>query len=198
MTTPVLCCGLECGVFGGGHWNVGSNTAFNTSIVRSGTRSIRINPTADIGNTTGTSIVTSNPVVWRFYIRFASFPTTDCMLSYEGIGGGGNCGVAFKNSDSSIYAGNNLATPAFGSSGVIVSIGIWYRIDVKVDPTANPRLTDVQVNGVACGQNSLSLAAGNLAHVCFGSGGGVNRTYDIYIDDFIRSNTGGDYPIGDG
>ena len=195
MTTPVLCCGLECGQFGG-HILAGTNVAFDTSVVRSGTRSLRINPTADIGNTNGLNISTSNPVVWRFYIRFASLPTTDCMLSYENTAGG--CGVAFKNSDSSIYAGNNLATPAFGSSGVIVSTGIWYRIDVKVDPTGDPRLTDVQVDGVACGQNSLSVAAGSLFQVSFGSGGSAVRTYDIYIDDYIRSNTAGDYPIGAG
>ncbi|HLE04216.1 MAG TPA: hypothetical protein VI729_06335 [Anaerolineales bacterium] len=42
------------------------------------------------------------------------------------------------------------------------------------------------------------MAAGSISQVNFGSGTGVSHTYDIYFDDFIRSNTPGDYPIGAG
>jgi len=165
-------------------------------VVRNGARSLRINSTAETGQALGAITTSTLVLVWRFYIRFASPPTSDCMLCYEGVGGGGNCGVGFKSSDSSIYAANNVSTPVFGASGVPVTTGIWYRIDAKIDSSGNPRLTDVQVDGIPCGQNSLSLASSSITQINLGSS--ASETFDIYYDDFIRSNTAGDYPIGEG
>ena len=196
MTTPVFCCGFECslGAIGvGPHWAAAVAASLDTVTVRSGSRSLRLNPANQTADATSLASISSTILVWRFYIRFASLPISDAMLSSET---NGRCGVAFKNSDSSIYAGNTDTSPVFGASGVSITTGIWYRIDVKVNATANPRLTDVMVNGVACGQNSLSVASATIVGVRLGANN--PETCDIYFDDLILSTTSGDYPIGDG
>lgn len=183
----------------GQHWaNFLGVASYSTSTVRpgGGLRSVRIQTTNTNGGLDSLTLPTSNFLVARFYVYFTTLPNVDCVIgcftttNFE-------VGAVFKVSDSKIYGGDGLSPVAFGSTGVSVTTGTWYRIDLKVDSSNNPYLVDVQVDGVACAQYSTAHAAetsatfelGPLIVLC---------TCDMYFDDVLISNTLADYPLGDG
>lgn len=140
------------------------------------------------GVTTELASVTTR--VSRFYIYFSTLPTADCILFYSGTG---TQGVYFKASDSSIYAGNSSAGFQFGATGVAVTTGQWYLIDV-ITRGSSPRVTSVSVNGTECGDSThAGGASATTTLVCYMSADGV-----AYYDDLITSHNGADYPIGPG
>ncbi len=185
MATPVFACGAECGVFAAtAHWAQNSGTAatFSTATVRSGARSLRFNPT------TNTSVI--NPIVSgtvaRFYVNFATLPSADTTIV-----AGGTSQVRFKQSDSKLYAYDSGGA-TFGASGIAVTTGVWYCIDMKADTGAGT--LDLQVDGVAIAQKSTP---GNNSITVWGISNG-SATADLFMDDFVFSNTLADYPIGAG
>lgn len=201
MATAVLCCGAECGVTTaavlGAHFGSFTNAAFDTGTVRApGLRSVRGNPTAGFSSISSPSqaFTNANIYVWREYVRFTTLPNVATILSYAVIGASFP-GWGFKASDSKIYAGSS--STAMGSTGVTITTGVWYCIDVKVDAHANPWTIDVQVDGVACGQATLAAAAANTQQLIY-LGNDVSATFDCYIDDILVSQTAADYPLGPG
>lgn len=197
--TPVLCCGFECGVDTNSiHFTAIGTSSFSTSTVRNGARSGRVNPTAT-GTTYLRSIVTSaQERVYRFYIRLATLPSANCML-FSVSGSSNNFGMAFNSSDSKLYPAYNVVTTiTFGSTGVSVTTGVWYRIDIKIIGTADPITIDLSVNGITTTQLTKSEAAQFLSNSNFGNNSSTAQTFDAFYDDVIISNTGADYPIGNG
>ncbi len=81
------------------------------------------------------------------------------------------------------------------ASGVAVTTGTWYRVDVKavLDNTAT---CDIQVDGTAGAQASVASTAGTGTGIQIGVG--TAATADVYFDDIIVSGVSGDYPIGAG
>ena len=109
----------------------------------------------------------------------------------------------FRASDSKIYAGVDSSSDVFtfGASGIAVTTGVWYRIDIRVNVVANPWLVDVQVDGSAAAQASIALAADTIGTSIANQGrpfSGASVTTDFYFDDLIISATAADYPIGAG
>lgn len=195
MATPVWCCGFECaGSFGLGHLAGDNGSAsISTTTFKSGLRALRINPTAAAQGISPT-VTSSNHFVARVYIRFASLPTATVELFYA-IVNGVACGAYFNSSDSKIYAGR--ATGTLGATGVTVTTGVWYRLDVRVNASANPWTIDVQVNGTACGQVTNGVAANGYTQFTLGNSV-TSCSADYFFDDLIISQTTGDYPFGDG
>lgn len=199
--TPIFCCGFECGVFissGSGvpgyHFYGGSSASISTTTVRSGLRSGRINGTNIVdGFSTEAFAASSNITVFRFYIRFASLPSVTTSL---GVSGSGNPGVFFNATDSKIYPGRYNAGAFLGTQGFSVTTGVWYRIDCRVNTSANPWAIDVSVDGTALTTYSPAIASQTSNAIYLGP---VNSaTVDMYYDDVIVSQTSGDYPIGGG
>ena len=190
MATPVFACGAECGI-AGPHWTLSGTASFQTSTIRSGARAGRVNPTAGFA---GASSVPSygGEFVGRVYLRFATLPGVDTAVVYGG-GAANQPGVYFKLSDSSLYAGT---TGGIGASGVAITTGVWYRIDLRADVNQNPHLIDVQVNGSACGQKSDAVAATNFGTIVVGNA--TSATMDMFWDDALASSTIADYPLGAG
>lgn len=197
MATPVFCCGIECGVDAGtAHWNLSGTGSISTTTFRSGLRSLRANPTNGVGGwfLGGSTVPFTRTLVLRFYVRWDSLPTSDACVMFSNSSE--RPGVYFKQSDSKIYAGHTEATPSFGSTGVTVTTGVWYQIDVKIVSTANPWTIDVQVNGEACGQSTKAVAAADLTNLVLGCQ--QSETFDAFYDDILISATSGDYPLGSG
>lgn len=194
------CCGFECGVFdpnlsshvGGQGGSVSFNT--DTAFVRNGLRSLRANPANDVANISNGLGVLVNINVVRVAVYFASLPTGDASLVVTA--NVDRPGAYFKASDSKIYAGINPVTPTFGTTGVSVTTGRWYILDVRINASANPWLVDVRVDGVNCSQLSVSAAA--AASGCQVGIVITNNTADIYFDDWVVCDASDDYPIGDG
>lgn len=185
--TPVFCCGFECGV-ASAHWTLLASASFNTGTVRSGARSLRINPTA-ASTGQATSIALTSSAIWvaRFYVFFTTLPSANCTLLTMGQSGQ----VRFQQSDSKIYA---LSAITQGATGITVTTGQWYRIDASFDGSSG-KVTDVQVDGVACGTATTGSPVSGTQLVL---GTAASMTADYYIDDLVVTNTLADYPIGAG
>jgi len=193
--TPVFCCGFECGILsavGGEHFQSTGTASISTTTVRSGSRSIRFNPTAATGSALSPTFSSSPTYIWRLYVWFASLPTSDARISFMS-GPAGDPGAWFKQSDSSIYAG---ISGAYGATGVQITTQKWYRIDIKVEAQSNPWLIDVKVDGVDCGQKTNAVASSSSTNIRIGNN--ANNTMDMFIDDVIISQDLADYPIGKG
>lgn len=200
MATFVYVCGLECGVaMASGHYAVNGTTSISTTTVRSGTRSMRCNPTASNGSVRNTAVHTSGTRhIGRFYIYFATLPNATTRIVRFGSGSDGPT-IVYNNSDSKLYASVRTGgVDSFGASGVSVTTGQWYRIDYDFNVnTGGNDLSDAQVNGTALGQASGTGLSGpdtateaiGLLDTCTG---------DMFIDDIAMSSTAADYPIGSG
>ena len=106
-------------------------------------------------------------------------------------------GLGFKASDSKLYATTEIATVvAFGASGVSVTTGVWYRVDVKTVGDVVTGTGDVQVDGTACGQVTGAMTSANATEVILGTT--QSCTMDTFFDDCVVSQTSGDYPLGAG
>ena len=198
MATPVFCCGFECGLAGtvGQHWTLTGTGAFNTSIVRTGARSVRVNPSANVGRFSNT-FISGTVAVMRAYIYFTTLPNISCELITVLVGTT-NVGAIFNASDNTIMCGRvasgSLTT---GSGGVVVTTGRWYRVDVAVDVTNNPWTNNVKVDGVSTNQQTNAVAANTITVQKLGNEF-FNSTFDAYFDDYLLSQTLADYPLGNG
>lgn len=205
MPTPIFCCGFECGILSGGatvnteHFQgANGSPGLSTTTVNNGARSFRAN---DVASSTFIVKVFSASnelrLIGRIYIYFATLPSADTPLVNHGDSSSGPC-VAFKNSDSSIYAGvMTTGAITFGASGVIVRTGVWYRIDFDSQITVGGNDTcNVQVDGAAVGQATATGANAGNGQIWVGN---INTcTADIFFDDVLLSLTGADYPLGPG
>lgn len=198
--TPVMCCGGECGVSGSTtHITLAGNSAFVTSTPRSGARAVRVNVVATVGAVGFQYNLpsTTDKFTYRLYIRFDTLPSVSSLVTDVFVAGANIPGAYYNASDGKIYAGTG--TGALGATGVAITTGSYLRYDVRVNISANPWLVDVQVEGVACGQKSLGVAAATSSIIeCTMGAGGSSFTVDAYYDDFVLSNTVADYPIGPG
>jgi hypothetical protein len=196
LYTGVFCCGFECGRLGsaGLHWPTATNTSIDTGTVRSGARSYRVNPTAGTGSASPNGVSAAAITVMRFYVYFATLPSADTFIAWVAGASTSRVGIAFKQSDSKLYCASG-SSPAFGATGVTVTTGTWYRIDLTMDQTSGAKSVDAQVDGAALGQKTIATVSGNfppsigVANTC---------TADVFFDDVAISNTSADYPIGVG
>jgi hypothetical protein len=204
MPTPIFICGAECGlatqgaaqpVSTVGHWSAVTGTP---SVVTSGPspmrseRCFRFNPSAatwNLQHTFASPIASPATIVARFYVYFATLPSSPTQLWAPSPTGNG---ATFDSGSSTIGAGSSGAVVG---NGVAVTTGQWYRIDVKCVRDATQTI-DVQVNGVAADQWAFASVAGTLTGFVLGPL--TTETGDWYIDDLIVSQTSGDYPIGAG
>jgi hypothetical protein len=192
-------CGAECGIASVGttsagteHWSaiVGTPT-----VVTSGPTTMRSTrafnfTTGTLRHTFATAIASPGTLVARFYVYFPTLPSGSTLIFRDF--GLSNLGVYFQSSDSKIYARNSAGT--LGATGVTVTTGQWYRIDVKY-VRAVAQTVDVQVGGVACGQATNTVADSAISGFEFGIATGVA---DMYVDDLIVTGTSSEYPIGEG
>ncbi len=195
--TPVFCCGFECGVSTGAtaHWALtGTGASFQTTTFRNGLRAGRCHPAGTSSSFQRTLAVAPSIAVFRFGLFFTTLPSVDCELGTVNPGGF-DAGVYFSQSDSKLYAG--LFVGAYGATGVSVTTGVWYYIDVRVDSSTTTWTMDVKVNGTACAQTTNSSSISTFPTFTLGNWTTI-ATGDWFYDDVIFSATVGDYPIGDG
>lgn len=175
------------------HWTIASGSpAFVTTPVNNGARALRCNAAGAAvvaGCVVGIQTVNTD----RLYIRFAtSLPSGNTFVAYH-ASGATNSGIYFQSSDSKLYARSGTTN---GSTGVTVTTGVWYRIDLRVDQTNTAAVVvDGQVDGTALGQVTNNVGA-TSAGLLIGVQAAV--TADIYFDDVVISATSADYPIGAG
>jgi len=192
MASPTFCCGFECGA-SGAHWTLTGAITFDTTIKRTGNRSLRIQNAAAGAN--ATFAIAGNIAIIRCYLYFSSLPAVDVNLvsvynSTTHLGG-----ARFESSDGKIYARSALND---GSTGILIMVDRWYRIDIKVNTSNNPWTTDVSVDGDNCGQATNPVAATSYDAIFLHRVSAGSSNYTGYCDDLILSQTLADYPIGNG
>lgn len=202
MSALIFSCGAECGVSGSHSPVTFTNVLYSTTTKRTGDRSYQFNPSAASTelrfNIYNGSL--SNALA-RVYVYFSTLPDHDFLIvGIRNTGGVGGAAL-LKQSDSKIYAW--YGDGSFGATGISITTGQWYRIDIRESwPGANPRTTDVQVDGVSCGQNQFNGGATTYTDLILGigyAGSGVSTwTGNVFIDDITASETFADYPIGAG
>jgi hypothetical protein len=107
-----------------------------------------------------------------------------------------DCGLRFNQSDSKIYTTSNGST--LGSTGITVTTGRWYRLDLKIDISSNPWIIDGMVDGFPLAQVTNAVAANTDTQITFGDNGSVFPTVNWNIDDVIINSQLDNYPIGPG
>jgi hypothetical protein len=190
--TPVFCCGFEEGIATGstGHWTL-TNATIQSVTKRTGTYALKCNPSNTQHYAYGYGTLDSFYFVSRVYVTFTTLPNAKVPISANSL----TAGAWFNPADSKIYASD--AAGNLGATGVAVAQGGTYRIEVKVNSSANPWTIDVSVDGSDCGQKTVALGATIIIYILLGNYG-VNCTGEWYYDDVIASITLADYPIGAG
>ena len=200
MAGPTFACGFECGLVAAGgapHVTNSQSASISTTTVRSGSRALRLNPSASAGFAQLGTFSSTQTCVVRSYVRFASLPTSDWLvLAFIG-GGGVSAGIGYKASDSKLYPAHDSSAPAFGSTGGSVTTGQWYQLDLKVVTSANPWTVDVQVDGTTLTQYTPALSAGGGTQIILGTAF-ISSSFDLFFDDVCVSETAADYPLGAG
>jgi hypothetical protein len=193
-------CGFECGV-AGPHLTLGGAASFNTNnaFVRSGNRSVHINPNSGYGAIEPNFVGNGSTCVIRAYIYFPVLPTADCNLISIGASFyviTTMLGASFSAVDNQIHAGIGGAA----GNGVSVTAGQWYKIDVKVSTLDDIWTVDVKVNNVSTSQATGNFAGGQyLGGIEIGASIlGATTTCDFYVDDLAITTALNDYPIADG
>ena len=159
--TPTSCCGFECGAAGTGtHWTVTGSPTFDTSIFRNGLTAGRVNVAAAAARFAGpgSGLVTGGIWVVRFAVYFATLPLAHTYIAelatYERPGYLLQA-VGFQ----ALRGRSQWRVSDTGATGVAVTTGQWYYVDLKVNCSANPHTVDVNVNGSACAQVTKAVAA---------------------------------------
>ena len=206
----IFVCGAECGLtaVGTASGGVEHYVTFgsNCTVVTSGpspmrsTRCFRINPTAGSAggpsHTLATAVASGGTVVQRVYVYFTTLPDiTTALCTARGTTSLEFMGAYFHVGSSEIRAGRGGSTTP--NTGVAVTTGTWYRLDIKTVWAAT-HTVDVKVNGTDCTQYSTAIAAETINQLFLGSTTGNTTTCDLYLDDHVASSSSGDYPIGDG
>lgn len=200
MPTPKFICGAECGIAVAGtasagteHWSIITGSpSVSTTTTNNGARSFRCNPSAAtsiLRHAFAVAIPSPATYVARFYVRFATLPSANTKLFWDDF----STGVGYKQSNTTITTVDTSGT--YGATGVTVTTGVWYRVDVKTVLNTTSTI-DIQVDGVAVTQQvgSTGASAGNNLFI----GIGDTCTADAFFDDIIVSGTSADYPIGAG
>lgn len=194
MATPLFCCGAECGIdtLISAHWGL-TGATFATNIVRTGSRSIRSNPTAGLAYGRHTIVGAQRNVV-RVYIYLVAHPTA--IASIVSFGDATNTlGMIYDTVTSKYYA---YTKASLSLTGITLSLNQWYRIDIDANTSGTTWTCDLSVDGVAQAQASIALSvATNMTELNVGNRT-VNSTHDVYYDDVWYSATGADYPYGAG
>lgn len=201
MPTPVFVCGLECGSLDAIHFSKQGTADFNTSIVDTGLRSCRTNPTAAQGTFESSFVSFSSTVgVARQRLYIASAPIASGVVLGFGVASiTYMAGLAYNILDSKWYAAfDNGTTVTMGATGVTIATGSWVTIDVRVNVVANPWLVDVSVGTTSLGQASVAVAASTTDRYAFGTRVRAVNTFDLYHDNLTVSLTSADYPLSVG
>jgi hypothetical protein len=210
-TDAVVCTGA-CGRRGSGlHLTTGSNVSSNSDIVRgSGTHTILLESTAAPASV-GIQAPFAPSNIWgavseRFYIYFETVPSGNTQICTHRTTSGGlsstAVGIGYDSTNHQLrivqWTGSAIGTAyGFGSTGISISAGQWYLVDMKVFSDSGMVKVDVEINGVALPEGSFSLFGATIGAPVLGDSS-ANRTQKYRIADYYGIADDAAYPIGAG
>lgn len=193
----VYLCGWECGDTLLKHTVTGT-ISVSTSTVRTGQRSLRANNASVSSYAQHFLNAAHATTVMRYYVRWAALPAaagSDHPILLGIVAAGTQPRLTLTSA--------GVLKFGFGATQnthpTTIVTGQWYRMDLRVlnnDGTGTKKF-DLQVDGVAGTQRTLSEAGSNITAWRWG-GPGMTTTQDSFIDDAIIDNDTAAYPIGQG
>lgn len=151
----------------------GSGVSLETSIVRSGTGSLKLAPTSGAASFLKLSLDDLGTTIWfRYYLRVTSLPSATRVI--VGTSAAGRQNLKLK-SDGAIEVCSG-STVRFTSSALLTDGGHWYKIDHKVGAAGQ----ELWVDDV---QQGTDASVGETMTIQFGSDDTVAATYTAYVDD---------------
>lgn len=192
VTNSLAICGCECRVTGV-HWTLGTGMTFDTSLKRSGSASINITRSGATWGYTAVGTPSGNVSNYSFYIYFTTLPSVDQYI-FGGGSGAARIGLTWRSATSKIHCGAGTGAGSAVGSGITLTTGQWYLIDVKIDQTTSAKTCDAYIDGVALTQATNSSATAGTAPAF--NNGGISTTVNFNIDDYVALDGGTNFPIG--
>lgn len=176
-------------------WQTTNGTpTISTTVKRSGTASLRCNPTAavaGIAHTLHSTGQTAGRFFLRAYVRVAAYPSARTAIIGWADNTTGTTGfMCIKmNTDGTLIAGGSGATT--GTASAALALDTWYRVELDYDDSANS--INAYLNGVLWTTvTAVDLGGGNIARF----GVMQTATADIYFDDLAVNDTTGSAQAG--
>jgi hypothetical protein len=178
--------------------NVTGSPAISNTPTRSGSGSYVLNITsASAVEHIQKTITTSTVVVTSFYVRFGILPTASTHL-FRNVLGTSTSAPRLR-----INGSTNKLEVEFGSGGTpavsanAMTTGTWYRIDLKIDVSANPNTIAWKIDGTDQTGHSFAQAADTITAARLGNDNNTTTNTETYFEDFICTDVSGDYPLGE-
>lgn len=173
--------------------HINGTAEISTSIKRSGTASLRVNPTSGEGwGQQGSTEGETSELYFRIYVYIASAPSTisDIMLIYGALGG---AALIRLNTDLTLelWEGTN-GTTQIGSDSPPLELNKWYRIELGITDSSTATWEfEGRLDGVVFASGSYTMShSGYSMETDFGFIPWLTEstTGDMYIDD-VAVNT---------
>lgn len=206
MPTLVLNTGFEFGGRGqgagyDGPWQneVGDDTrvSFPTAHARNGNYALRLQPAAaELNRRISWPGAATRRGVGRIAVKLVSLPaaSSDVLV----LNSAGPAWALRYNQASGYWAINNGPTGATQDSSVLAVADTYILLEWDLNTSANPHTLAWRIDGTAQPALSYASSAADLQQLYLGCRAAQTPTYDCCYDDLALSNTGADYPIGDG
>jgi hypothetical protein len=203
-----FCCGAECDAPVGvlptsgddRHWHSegGTPAVSQTTLARNGRRAWLFAPVNDVSYR-GRS-VSATQRVFRGYLYFDALPSSDCeLVRFLVASGGFSPELRFRKATNDIVGGVSTAL----TTAVPVVAGVWYRIEMLADVSANPRTLKLRTAladaaSTDRGTASFATAANTITEVQRGASCGTSTTARVVWDDMREGGLASAYPFGAG
>lgn len=189
--------GFEHGVLstsGGGICDaITGSPSVQSTIKRTGDYALKLAPSAAYEYVRKNLSGSPTYIVGRNYVYFDDLPNESPTLII------GNAVLYFRIGYNS---GVNKFTVRCGAgttqySSMTLSADTWYRIDFRMWCGDENWYIDWQINGTAQTQATYTNVASSFTHIDIGNSDSA-KTYVLYVDDVIISDSPSDYPFGEG
>jgi hypothetical protein len=202
---PVWMTGFEHGVntaaTGSGlldiDWNSSATITSDTAVKRNGSYALKIVKTSTSFTGGRSRTVASSMVVFRIAFRLNALPSGDVrdFLGVWDSTGDDALNIGYNNASQKLSVGFSGGTQRLSAS--TLSAGTWYLLDVRANYGVNTHTADWQLNGTPQTQATKNSSAETPNEIWLGPDNS-DAVITVWFDDFIISQTSGDYPIGDG
>jgi hypothetical protein len=197
--SPVVVTGFEHGTVsaaGGGIFSAvsGSGVSADATVTRTGNYSLKV--VDGSGASSAAIAVGSGAAVARIDIRLASLPSSNVTALLKLDAASGNdlqLGYQASSRRLTLRFANRPVTLASST----VAAGTWYRIDLRLVVSTNPRTADWEIDGVPQTPITQNGGTSTVSTLRLGSTVGADD-FTANYDDVVVSSAGGDFPIGDG
>jgi hypothetical protein len=178
-------------------WNSSATITSDTAVKRNGSYALKIVKTSTSFTGGRSRTVASSMVVFRIAFRLNALPSGDVrdFLGVWDSTGDDALNIGYNNASQKLSVGFSGGTQRLSAS--TISAGTWYLLDVRANYGVNTHTADWQLNGTPQTQATKASSAETPNEIWLGPDNS-DAVITVWFDDFIISQTSGDYPIGDG